>query len=97
MKGFGDEWEEFAERLARELAPALKRSFYGVHLERIGVMRTPSEKLVYLYLVLSQPQSFTSIRRALSLSRKTVDVALKRLVTAGFVVQDERYLYWIVE
>ena len=60
-------------------------------------MGASSEKLVYLYLVLSQPQTFTSIRRALSISRDTVDRTLKKLLEAGFVFLDDYYLYWLVE
>ena len=94
--GLGER-EAFVEDLAEELVPALRRRLYGVHLDRMRVMRAQSEKLVYLYLVIAQPQSFTSTRRALSLSRKTVNLAFRRLMAAGFVVQDERYLYWVVE
>ena len=95
MEGFGDEWAEFAERLARELAPALMRRLYGAHLRRLRRLRSTGEKLVYIYLVFTQPQTFTSIRRALSVSKDTVDRALRRLLEAGFVHQDESNLYWV--
>lgn len=85
------------EALARDLVAAVRRKLYGVHLFRIRVMGAPSEKLVYLYLVFSQPQTYTSIRWALSISRDTVDRTLKKLLEARFVFHDDRYLYWLIE
>jgi len=58
-------------------------------------MAAPSEKLVYLYLLVSQPQSFTTIRRAMALNRETVDRALRRLLDHGHVELDDRYMYWV--
>ena len=86
-------WDEFVD----ELSSALRLRRYRWHLERIRAQGAPSEKLVYLFLVLSQPQSFTNVRGALALSRKTVNVALKRLVARRHVEVDEGYLYWVVE
>jgi len=95
--GSEEDWEGFVEGLARELASALRRRLYGAHLERIQGMGPPSEKLVYLYLLLTQPQSFTTIRRGLFLGVKTVDRALRRLRGRGYIVQDKKFLYWIKE
>ena len=86
-------WEEFVE----ELSAALKFRRYHEYVKRLRSQGAPSEKLVYLFLALSQPQSFTTIRHALVLSRKTVDVALRRLLDRRHVVVDEKYLYWVVE
>ena len=90
-----DEWEGFVEGLARELVSALRRRLYGVHLDRLRGLGAPSEKLVYLYLVLAEPQSFMGIRRSLGLAVKTVDRALRRLKASGCVMQDNVYLYWV--
>jgi DNA-binding MarR family transcriptional regulator len=95
--GFEGEWEEFVERLTRNLVPALRRRLYMAQLERLGGLGPPSEKLVYLYLALSGPQSFTTIRRGLALSIKTIDRAIRSLRDRGFIAQNERYLYWIIE
>jgi len=92
-----DDWDEFVDALARDLVAAVRRKLYRVHLFRIRAMGAPSEKLVYLYLVFSQPQTFTSIRRTLSISRDTVDRTLKKLLEARFVFLDDRYLYWLLE
>jgi len=86
-------WEELVE----ELSSALRFRRYHEHIGRLGSQGAPSEKLVYLFLALSQPQGFTAIRRALVLSRKTVDVALRRLIDRRHVLVDERYLYWVTE
>ena len=61
------------------------------------MLRAPSEKLVYLYLILAQPQSFTGIRRGLGLAMRTVDRALRRLRASGCVRQDDVYLYWVAD
>lgn len=83
------------ERLADELQAALWVRHYGDHIERIRSFQRPSEKLIYLFLVKSEPQSFNTIRNALSLSNNSVDRALKRLLARGFVVLDDSYLYWV--
>ena len=85
------------EGLARELVSALRRRLYGAHLDRLRGLGAASEKLVYLYLVLAEPQSFTTIRRGLSLGGRTVDRVLRRLRERGYVTQDVRFLYWIEE
>ena len=68
---------------------------YRLHVDRIRSMSASSEKLVYLYLLVSQPQSFITIRRAMAMSRTTLDRALKRLTDEGNVELDETYLYWV--
>ncbi|MBW1932319.1 MAG: helix-turn-helix transcriptional regulator [Deltaproteobacteria bacterium] len=91
------EWEEFVERLARDLAPALSRRLRRARFERLSGLGPPSEKLVYIYLASTEPQSFTTIRRGLDLSGKTVDKALRNLKDRGLVSLDGRFLYWIRE
>ena len=85
------------EGLARELVLALRRRLYGAHLDRLRGLGAPSEKLVYLYIFHTQPQSFTTIRRSLALGVKTVDRALKKLKEGGYIVQDNEFLYWLRE
>jgi len=89
------EWNLLVEHLAQELILALSKKLKKVHYDRIQNISAPSEKLVYLHLVETEPQSFVSVRRALGLGRMTVDRALKGLMNKRYVVQDARYLYWI--
>jgi predicted DNA-binding transcriptional regulator len=96
LSSAGD-WDQFVDELARELVPALVRRLYGFHLVRVRMLRAPSEKLIYLYLVLAEPQSFTGIRRGLGLAMRTVDRALRRLRASGCVRQDDVYLYWVAD
>ena len=91
------EWSALVESLAEALVPALSVKLRRAHYERILFIRAPSEKLIYLHLVKTQPQTFVAIRRALGLGRMTVDRALKDLMNKGYIVQDTRYLYWIDE
>ena len=64
-------------------------------LERLRGLGPPSDKLVYLYLVVAEPQLFTGVWRGLDIGVKTVDRALRRLREGGHVVQDRAYLYWV--
>jgi len=89
------EWSILVESLAEALVPALSVKLRRAHYERILTIRAPSEKLIYLHLVKTQPQTFVAIRQALGLGRMTVDRALKNLLVRGYVSQDDRYLYWV--
>ena len=89
------EWEELVDALAKDLIPSIHRQFYRPHMDRVRGLGAPSEKLVYFFLVHSEPQSFSTIRRALSMSSRTVDRALRILLKSGFVSIDRRYLYWV--
>jgi hypothetical protein len=73
------EWEEFVERLARDLTPALRKRVYMAQLERLRGLGPPSDKLIYLYLVVAEPQPFVGVWRGLGIGVKTVDRALRRL------------------
>jgi len=90
-------WEELVRSLARDLAHSLKEEQYWAHYERLKNQKSTSEKLVYLHLLRSQPQTFTGILRSLSLSSYTVDQALRRLRVRGHILQDSSYLYWVSE
>ena len=91
--GSGSEWEELVDAIAQQLVQSLHRRLYKDHLDRVRGLKAPSEKLIYLYLLLAQPQSFTTTRRALSLGERTVDRSLKRLLEKECIVLDDRYLY----
>ncbi|MFH0849613.1 MAG: hypothetical protein V1924_01590 [Candidatus Bathyarchaeota archaeon] len=85
--------KELVDAIAQQLIPFLQRRLYGAHLDRVRGLRSPSEKLIYLYLLLAQPQSFTTTRRALSLGERTVDRSLRRLLEKECIILDDRYLY----
>jgi hypothetical protein len=85
---------EVVREVALELATELKRQLYEGHYKRIRSLRRMSEKLIYYHILVHQPQSFTSIRRALNIGKKTLDRALKELKERGYVTQDQQYLYW---
>ena len=89
------------EDLVTDLCDALVSGFHSrlwqPRYVQLREMTSPSHKLIYLYLVLSGPQSFTGIRRALGLSSRTVDRGLKMLLVEGYVVLDEVYLYSVMD
>jgi len=95
--GSAGEWSLLVESLAQELVPALRRKLYQGHLDRMATIRSYSEKLVYLYVVLAEPQSFGTIRRALNMHTKTANRSLTSLVDRGCLVLDDRFLYWVTK
>ncbi len=90
-------WDGLVKSLAKDLAYSLKKEMYRAHYQRLKTQETTSEKLVYLHILHSQPQTFTSIRRSLGLSSYTVNQALRRLGAHGHVVKDSSRLYWVSE
>jgi len=92
-----DEWERLVDELAGELASDLRRHLYRGHLERIRKLTAWSDRFLYLYLLLFQPQSFTSLVRGLNLPRRTAARSLGRLREKGLITLDERGLYWTIE
>jgi len=66
-------------------------------MEYVDVVRKvarPTEKLLYLYIALFQPQTFSTLRRGLDLHENTIVRALKSLSEDGHITQDERYFWW---
>ena len=87
--------EELVSFLLESVARDFKRQVYPrKYFDRLRKLGTPAEKLVYLFLLIAQPQTFTSIHRLLRLSKDTVDKALKKLVKRRFIAQDENFIYW---
>jgi len=85
---------EVVAEVAYELARELKRYLYPSEcLSQLRLLRNSTEKLVYLYVWLMQPQTFASIRRALNLSKATLARALKRLETDGLIAREGLILY----
>jgi len=86
---------ERLDRAADEFEASIWVRRYGGHVERLRHLSRASEKLVYLFLVHSEPQSFTTMRRSLQLSSSTIDGAVRRLMKLGYVALDETHLYWV--
>lgn len=62
-------------------------------LQNLKKLDSNPEKLVYLFLCISQPQTFTSIRRTLGMAKATLSRTLKRLHEKG-LIQVKDFLYW---
>jgi predicted transcriptional regulator len=82
---------EIADALARELKKVLYPREY---FESIMRLKAPTEKLVYLYIWLTQPQTFGSVKRGLNLSSTSTNRAVKSLLDKGLIVKDKHSLYW---
>jgi len=83
------------EVAADEFEASLWVRRYGGHVDRLRRLSRASEKLVYLFLVNSEPQSFSTLQRSLSLSPSTIDGAVRSLLARGYIVLDETRLYWV--
>jgi len=92
---FHDTVSDRLEVAADEFEASIWVRRYGGHVERLRHLSRASEKLVYLFLVNSEPQSFTTMQRSLSLSSSTIDVAVRSLLDLGYVTLDETRLYWV--
>ena len=95
MDGEVGDWEDALRRLADEALQRARLESELRHYERVRRIRAPTAKLVYLFLKDHQPQSLTSIRRTLGISRNSAPRALEELVELGFVVRDDQFLYWV--
>jgi len=90
-----DDWEELIQRVAEGLTTQIRREYYQHYLHKVRTLSSPSEKLVYIYLALFQPQTLTTLKRGLALHENTVIKALRGLKEDGHIQRDEEYLWWI--
>ena len=95
MAGDEEEWLGALGRLAEEALRKARREAELGHYERVRRIKSPTGKLVYLFMKDHQPQSVSSIRRTLGVGRNSVPRALEELVTLGYLVRDEEFLYWV--
>ncbi len=80
--------------MAEKIATQIKRRYYIEYIDVVRKVAKPTEKLLYLYIALFQPQSFSTIRQGLSVHENTIVRTLKSLSKYGYITQDERYLWW---
>jgi len=86
--------DELAVEVAYELARELKRLMYPKEcLSRMLALSNATDKLVYMYIWLTQPQTFANIRRNLNLSKTTLARSLRRLEERGLIVRRGLILY----
>jgi hypothetical protein len=90
------EWDQLINGISFDIVEDLRWKLWGDHWVRIRKLGAPSEKLVYIFLVLSGPSNFVGIKRSLKLGSSTVDRSLKSLLVSGFVCLDDAYLYRVV-
>ena len=64
------------------------------YVSRMREIGASSEKLVFIYLALFQPQTSLSIRHGTGLHRNTLSDALNSLQEAGLVRLDDGNLWW---
>ncbi|HIH88806.1 TPA: hypothetical protein HA344_06330 [Candidatus Bathyarchaeota archaeon] len=95
MEAEQDNWDELINRVAEGLTEQIRREYYQHYLHIARNLSSPSEKLVYIYLALFQPQTLSTLRRGLGLHENTVIKALRSLREKDRIQRDDEYLWWI--
>jgi len=86
--------DDLVTEVAFELARELKRLMHLREcLSQISALSNSTDKLVYMYIWLTQPQTFASIRRSLNLSKATLARSLRRLEEKGLIAREGLILY----
>jgi DNA-binding HxlR family transcriptional regulator len=92
-EGF-DGWDEVVDRIVEGVVSSIRREYYIGIIGRMRELGASSEKLIYVYLALFQPQTSLSLRRGTGLHRNTLSEALSSLQRAGYIRIDEGALWW---
>jgi hypothetical protein len=86
--------DELVSEVALELAKEVKRFIYPMEcFSQMSALNNSTDKLVYIYVWLTQPQTFASVRRSLNLSKATLARSLRRLEQKGLIVREGLILY----
>ena len=98
LEGEAEDWEKaLLDHVAAELADKIRHEYYIPYIITMRTLSSPSEKLIYLYLTLFQPQTLRTLRRGLGLHENTVLKALRRLKDGGHIERDDEFFWWITE
>jgi len=87
-------WDDVTRRIVDGVVASIRREYFMGYVGRMREIGASSEKLVYIYLALFQPQTSLSIRHGTGLHRNTLSDALSSLQKAGYVMLDEGALWW---
>jgi hypothetical protein len=88
--------EQAIAEIAETLAVELKKLLYPrEYFEKMRQLKTLAEKLVYLYILLTQPQTFSGVKQGLGICKASAAKALQKLEREGLIAQDSYLLYWI--
>jgi hypothetical protein len=95
MDGEYDDFEEVFRLLAADLSHIIRRDAYQPDVERIRGLRTANQKLIFLLTVFFQPQHWSSYKRILGVSEKTLNEALGALEIGKYLQKDKNQFWWI--
>ena len=87
-------WDDLVNGIVEGVVSSIKREYFMGYVNHMREIGAASEKLVYIYLALFQPQTSLSLRRGTGLHRNTLSEALSSLQRAGYVRLDEGALWW---
>jgi hypothetical protein len=63
-------WDDVTQRIVEGVVSSIRRKYFMGYVGRIREIGASSEKLVYIYLALFQPQTAVSIRYGTGLHKK---------------------------
>ncbi len=87
-------WDDVTQRIVEGVVSSIRREYFMGYISRMRELGASSEKLVYIYLALFQPQTALSIRHGTGLHMNTLSDALHSLQDAGYVRLDDGALWW---
>ncbi len=94
MEDADEGWDDVTQRIVEGVVASVRREYFMGYISRMREIGASSEKLVYIYLALFQPQTALSIRYGTGLHRNTVSEALGTLREHGYVRLDAGALWW---
>lgn len=87
-------WDDVTRSIVDGVVASIRREYFMGYIGKMREIGASSEKLVYIYLALFQPQTSLSIRHGTGLHRNTLSDALSRLREEGYVRLDDGALWW---
>jgi hypothetical protein len=87
-------WDDVTRGIVDGVVASIRREYFMGYVGRMRKIGASSEKLVYIYLALFQPQTSLSLRHGTGLHRNTLSDALNHLRETGYVQLDDGALWW---
>jgi hypothetical protein len=83
-----DGWDDLVKGIVEGVVSSIRREYYMRYVGKMRELGASSEKLVYIYLALFQPQTSLSLRHGQA-SQEYLSEALNSLRQAGYVRLDD--------
>ena len=83
LKDVDGGWDDVTRRIVDDAVASIRREYFMGYVDRMREIGASSEKLVYIYLALFQPQTSLFIRHGTGRHRNTLSDALCALRVTG--------------